>query len=314
MKKVLIFGISGFVGSYLAAEFLEHGYAVCGCDIRRDGPLPAGTEFHTVDLLDAQAVKSAVRAAQADLIVNLAAISNVVRSWEEPWLTMSVNVGGALNLLEAILLCDPMPEVVFIGSSEEYAASDDPLAETAALNAGNPYGISKQAQEAFAGLYRKRYGVRCRCIRPFNHTGIGQPETFVLPDFCRQAAQIERSGRPGVIRVGNLAVRRDFSDVRDVVRAYRMIAEGGRCDTVYNVGSGRAYALSELLDYIVSLSSQEIRIETEEARFRPAEVPVVCCDNSRLRQDLGWEPEYSIFETLKEMFEYYLGGRAGETR
>lgn len=308
MKRVLIFGIGGFVGSYLAAEFQAHGYSVCGCDIRRSNSIPEDVDFYAADLLDAEAVASVVQKAAADLIVNLAAVSSVGLSWKEPWLTMSVNVGGALNLLEAVRACALPPKVVFIGSSEEYAPSEGPLGESALLNANNPYGISKLTQERFAELYRKRYGIKCCCIRPFNHTGIGQRETFVLPDFCRQAAQIERSGRPGVIQVGNLAVRRDFSDVRDVVRAYRMIAESDCADTVYNVGSGTAYELGELLRFIVSLSSQEIRIETDETRLRPADTPVICCDNGRLRRELGWKPEYSIFDTLREMFDYYVRG------
>jgi GDP-4-dehydro-6-deoxy-D-mannose reductase len=218
---------------------------------------------------------------------------------------MSVNVVGALNILEAARKQDSKSKVMFIGSSEEYEVSDMPIDEQMALNANNPYGISKVTQERFAALYRSEYGMKIYCVRSFNHTGVGQKDTFVLPSFCKQVAQIENSGKNGVIKVGNLAVKRDFSDVRDIVRAYRMIVESDDYEAIFNVGSGHAYGLDEMLEFIVSLSSQRINIEVDPARFRPVDTPVVCCDNHYITDTLGWKPEYSIFDTLKEMFESY---------
>lgn len=144
------------------------------------------------------------------------------------------------------------------------------------------------------------------CVRPFNHTGIGQRDSFVLPSFCKQAAVIERSGKPGTIKVGNLAAERDFSDVRDIVRAYRMIIENSDCTRIYNVGSGKAYKLSELLNYIVSLSKQKITVEIDPERFRPVDTQVICCNHELISKELGWKPKYSIFDTLKGMFDSYL--------
>lgn len=304
-KKVLIFGVGGFVGSYLAKEFAEHGYLVYGSDVMEDCSVVELIGYQQADLLSEQAVQDVLKAVGPDMIVNLAAISSVGLSWSIPQKTMSVNVIGVLNIMEAARQFQPMPKVMFIGSSEEYAERDVPINEQVPLDANNPYGISKLAQEKFAEVYRARYGMKIYCVRPFNHTGIGQKDTFVIPSFCRQAAEIERSGKDGVIKVGNLQAYRDFSNVKDIVRAYRKIIESENCDQVYNVGSGEAHSLQEMLEYIVSLSSQKIEVQVDPARFRPVDTPVICCDNRKIRCELGWEPEYDIFETLKVMFEYY---------
>ena len=208
--------------------------------------------------------------------------------------------------MEAARKSGHMPKVMFIGSSEEYEMTDSDISEDTPLNANNPYGISKMAQERFAEVYRARYGMQIYCVRPFNHTGVGQRDSFVLPSFCKQAAEIEASGQPGVIHVGNLAAKRDFSDVRDIVRAYRMIIESDDCTRIYNVGSGKAYSLQEMLDYIVGLSSQPIEVQVDPERFRPVDQARICCDHSRITKELGWEPEHSIFDTLKEVYEAFL--------
>ena len=195
---------------------------------------------------------------------------------------------------------------MFIGSSEEYEISDKPIDETVKLNANNPYGISKITQERFAELYRDRYGMKIYCVRPFNHTGIGQKDTFVLPSFCKQAAQIERSGKPGVIKVGNLSAKRDFSHVKDIVRAYRLIIENDDCQTIFNIGSGKAYGLDEMLEFILSLCNQKVTVEVDPQRFRPVDTPIICCDNHRIKEQLNWEPELTVFQALREIyFDFY---------
>ena len=306
MKKVLIFGIGGFVGRYLSEEFKKNGYEVAGSDVRRTDSIPEYVSFTAADLLDGDAVKALVADVSPDMIVNLAAVSSVGLSWKIPQPTVSVNVVGALNVLEAARALDHKPRVMFIGSSEEYQASDSPMDESTPLDANNPYGISKVTQERFARLYRSQYGMKVYCVRPFNHTGVGQRDSFVLPSFCKQAAAITKSGAPGVIHVGNLAARRDFSDVRDIVRAYRMIIESDESDTIYNVGSGQAYGLDELLNYIVSLSPQKIDVQVDPERVRPIDTPLICCDHSLITERLGWKPEYTIFDTLKSMYEAFL--------
>lgn len=300
--KVLIFGASGFVGPYLAKEFEDHGYEVIGTDIKETTAVP----FKFADILDAGSVERVVRETAPDMIVNLAAISSVGQSWNIPQTTVSVNVIGALSILEAAKRLEKSPKILFVGSSEEYEASDEPISEKNSLNANNPYGISKAAQERFAEVYRERFGMKIYCVRPFNHTGPGQSDSFVLPSFCKQVAEIEKSGKPGVIKVGNLSAKRDFSHVKDIVRAYRMILESDDCETVYNVGSGMAHGLDEMLDYILKFSRQEITVEVDSKRFRPVDTPVICCDNGLIREKLGWKPQLSVFDALREMVEVYL--------
>lgn len=306
MEKILIFGVGGFVGSYLSREFIEHGYAVIGTDKTRSSNLPSEAEFYESDLLDAEAVEGLVNNIKPDIVVNLAAISSVGASWGIPQLTMQVNVVGALNIMEAARKSEKKPKILFVGSSEEYVISDDPMNEEVQLNASNPYGISKVTQEQFAKLYREQYGLKIYCVRPFNHTGVGQRDSFVLPSFCKQVAEIEKSGYPGIIKVGNLKVKRDFSHVKDIVRAYRLIVESDNCELIYNVGSGNAYSLEDMLRYIVDLSSQEIKIEVDKSRFRPTDQPVICCDYNLIKTELGWEPQYTVFDALKEMFENFI--------
>lgn len=305
MKKVLIFGISGFVGNYLSLEFMDHGYTVYGTDKVQNPQLSEKVSFFNADLLNSEEVAKLVNDVQPDIIVNLAAISSVGASWTIPQTTMEVNVVGALNIMEAARKSEHKPKVLFVGSSEEYIISDLLMSEKTQLNASNPYGISKVTQEKFAELYREHYGLKIYCVRPFNHTGIGQRDFFVLPSWCKQAAKIEKSGKPGVMKVGNLKVKRDFSHVKDIVRAYRMIVESDDCETIYNVGSGCTHSLNDMLEFIVGLSSQKIEIEVDQSRYRPTDQPVICCDHGLIKEKLGWIPEYTVFDALKEMFEDY---------
>lgn len=303
LRKVLIFGAGGFVGSYLSKEFLSHGYLVVGSDRTKGTMLPDEVRFIPAQLMDSQKVEAIILEEEPDIIVNLAALSSVGASWEAPQTTMMVNVIGALNIMEAARKARKKPRILFIGSSEEYAASNVPMSEETQLDAGNPYGISKITQERFAKLYREQYGLKIYCVRPFNHTGVGQRDSFALSGWCKQAAQIEKSGQPGIIQVGNLNVRRDFSHVKDIVRAYRMIAQSDNCEQIYNVGAGIAYGLDELLAYIVGFCKQKIQVHVDASRIRPTDQAVVCCDNSLIKRELGWEPEFTVFDALKEMFE-----------
>ncbi|RGD76662.1 NAD-dependent epimerase/dehydratase family protein [Faecalicoccus pleomorphus] len=305
MEKVLIFGASGFVGSYLSQEFLNHDYEVYGSDKNVTEMLPKEVEFQISDILNSIQTEKLIGEINPDIIVNLAAISSVGASWNIPQATIDINVIGALNIMEAARKVEKKPKIMFIGSSEEYIASSLPINENTPLNASNPYGISKISLERFAKLYRDQYGLNIYCVRPFNHTGVGQRESFVLPSFCKQVAKIEKSRKSGVINVGNISVKRDFSHVKDIVRAYRVIVESDCCEVVYNVGSGKAYSLEKMLEYIISLSSQKIEIQIDQSRFRPTDHPVICCDHSLISEKLGWEPEYTVFDALKEMFEYY---------
>ena len=305
MSRVLIFGAGGFVGSYLCKEFLNNGYKVSGTDKGEGSALPSEVDFYKTDLMQVNEVEKLIGQIQPDIIVNLAAISSVGASWNMPQTTMAINVIGALNIMEAARKSEQKPRILFVGSSEEYVISENPLDENTQLNANNPYGISKVTQEQFAKLYREQYGLKIYCVRPFNQTGIGQRDSFVLPSFCKQVAEIDKSGKDGKIQVGNLKVKRDFSHVKDVVRAYRMIVESDNCNQIYNVGSGNAYSLEDMLTYILGLSNQHIEIEVDQNRIRPTDQPVICCDRSLIGKELGWEPQYNVYDALKEMYEYY---------
>ena len=310
MKNALIFGAAGFVGKYLAEELKKHGYSVYGSDVNEPSGIIGGdlfSSFHICDLLDADSVRDIVESVKPTHIINLAAISSVGLSWKIPQKTMDVNVTGGLNILEAARAASPEARLLFIGSSEEYVATDQPISEKTQLDANNPYGISKISIELFSEIYKKRYGLKIYQVRAFNHTGIGQRESFVIPSWCRQAALISSSGHPGAMKVGNVDIVRDFSDVRDIVRAYRMVMEDDDCETVYNIGSGKGTPLRTVLSFLQNLSEQFIEIEQAPELFRPADNPVIVCDHSLITERLGWMPEFDLFETVREMFLYYHG-------
>ncbi|PBC75301.1 GDP-mannose 4,6-dehydratase [Fibrobacter intestinalis] len=290
MPKTLVVGASGFVGGYLVRELVQAGHQVVQAN------------FPEFNLLEKSAVDAAVQNADPDYVINLAAISSVGESWKNPVMTVDVNIKGTLHLLDAVQRFAPSAKVLLIGSAEEYAAKNSPLVEVDALEASNPYGITKIAQENFAELYRKKYGMRIVCTRSFNHTGIGQTPTFALPSFCKQVAEIDKSGKPGKIYVGNLTAVRDFSDVEDVVHVYRMLLENDNAWAVYNVGSGIAYSMQELLQTIIGFAKVPIEIVQDAAKMRPVDIPYLCADNSRIRKFWRGTP---ICETIRRMFEFY---------
>lgn len=305
----MIFGGAGFAGKYLAEEFNSHGYKVLLSDIRKTSSVPNYADFYDRDLLDGEKIEKLISEVQPTHIINLAAVSSVGMSWKIPQKTVAVNVEGTINILEAARKCGKIPRILLVGSSEEYGASDKPISEDFPLNASNPYGISKVMQEQFSSIYRKNYGMKIYYVRPFNHTGAGQEESFVIPSWCKQAAEISQSGKSGIMSVGNLDVKRDFSDVRDVVKGYRMIIESDKCGTAFNIGSGKAVSLNELLEYIISLSEQKITVKIDSALFRPDDNPIICCDNSLIKNELGWMPKFDIFNTVREMFNTYIGDK-----
>ena len=306
MAKALIFGSNGFVGPWLARELESHGWKVA-CSDRADDPkegLPA--EYFRADLLDAPRVAEVIAKVKPDAVVNLAAVSSVGQSWRAPAATIEVNVVGSIGVLEAAKALGTCPKVLLVGSSEEYLPSEGPLSEESPLSGNNPYGISKRAVGELADLYEAAGDVRVYRTRSFNHTGPGQAPGFVIPSWCAQVAEIERSGRTGTMRVGNLSVRRDISDVRDVVRGYRMLLESDRSGEVFNLGSGAATPLKDILETVISFSSQEIGYEVDPALIRPTDQPCVQADVSKAARELGWRPEMPLAQTLRDVYEGFL--------
>lgn len=306
-NRVLIFGACGFAGWYLIQEMKAHGYSVHGSDMLENKNAAMCDSFAVCDILDPDQVKEVVGKVCPTHIVNLAAISSVGLSWKIPQKTISVNINGALNILEAAKEICPDSRILLIGSSEEYVVTDQPISEQTPLDANNPYGISKFVTERFSEMYRSRYGMKIYHVRAFNHTGVGQRESFVIPSWCSQAARISESGCAGVMKVGNIDVIRDISDVRDIVRAYRMVLESDDCEMVYNIGSGKGTALRDILQYLSELSQQPITIEQDPDLFRPADNSVIVCDHSLITEKLGWEPEHDILSTVKWLFESMSG-------
>lgn len=308
MKKVLIFGVAGFVGQYLIQEFAnaDTEYAVYGSDMVQEYSNAALTQYISSNLLEEESVYNMIHSVQPDYIINLAALSSVAMSWDKPKATMEINVIGSLHILDAAIQLDKKPAVLLIGSSEEYEISDKPLNEQHPLSANNPYGISKVALEQMADLYRKKYQCQIYFTRSFNHTGVGQKDNFVIPSFCKQIAAIEKQKKAGVMKVGNLEASRDISDVRDVVRAYRMILESGSKEKVFNVGSGTTFTMKELLEYMITLCQYPVTVEQDPARLRPSDNPYICCDNQLLQKETGWKPEHTIKETIAQMYQHYL--------
>ena len=309
MTTALVLGANGFVGPWLTRELMAHGCFVCASDVQL-GPcaLLECDSYQKANLLDPSSLSDLLSAIQPDQVYNLAAVSSVGQSWRNPALTMRVNVEGVVNLLQACRCLDPMPKVLLVGSSEEYAPSEEPLTEISPIAANNPYGISKEAQGRIADMYYHEYGMPIYRVRAFNHTGPGQASSFVLPSWCKQVAEIEKTGRPGTIRVGNLRVVRDFSDVRDIVRAYRLFMESDYAGQVINVGSGKALDLHLILDKLLEFPSVEVDVKEDQSLFRPSDNPVIQCDHSVATKLLGWVPSRSILDTLGEMYRIYLKG------
>ena len=301
MKRALITGSQGFVGHYLRRELEEHGYAVIGLDLKTgDGVIVA-------NLLDGDVVKTVIAQEQPDMIFHLAGQANVRKSWELPRMTVELNVNAAINLMEAVRHEKPGCRMVLVGSSDQYGHLGEAgklVSETLATHPQTPYAVSKKAQEEMAEVYVKAYGLNISMTRSFNHAGAGQGKGFLIPDFASGIAAVERREQQS-LRVGNLTARRDFTHVRDVVRAYRLIAEQGQAGEVYNVGSGITYSAEEILDKLCDLARCPISVEQDPAKLRPSDTPVICCDHGKLTAHTGWEPTISIDEILQEVMTYW---------
>lgn len=300
MKRVLIFGASGFVGHYLIEEFFNNGYEVFGSDLIEEYSNPH-CYYKKCDILSADGVLKLIKDIRPSYIVNLAAISSVSLSWKIPQKTFSINTIGSINVLEAIKAIDCSIKVLIIGSSEEYKQKSTPLTTDDPLDSNNPYGISKIMQERIASLYSSKYGIRVIFTRSFNHTGPGQNPIFVIPSFCMQVAIIEKSGRPGTISVGNLSAVRDISDVRDVARIYRLLIEEFNSG-VFNVGSGKANSIGNMLKTIISFSQQRIKVVKDKKLYRPTDTPFIC--NGAVKPaEWFFRP---FFETMLDIYKYEL--------
>ncbi|MHB1712028.1 MAG: GDP-mannose 4,6-dehydratase [Acidimicrobiales bacterium] len=289
--RSLITGGRGFVGHWLAAHLRQLGDDVVVID--RD-----------VDVTDPAALVGALTSAAPDAVYHLAALSHVGKSWDDPLQVLQVNVIGTAVLLAAARECGSDPRVLVTSSAEVYGAVADPsrlpLRESSPTAPLTPYAASKLAAEALVSQAFLGYGQHTITVRPFNHVGPGQTPNFAVPALARRIVDAERRGEDS-IPVGNLSARRDFTDVRDVVRAYRMLIESGEPGGIYNVCSGRDVEIKEIADALLTVAGASLAFETDPALVRPVEVPVLRGDPSRLHGVTGWKPEISMEDTLSDV-------------
>jgi GDP-4-dehydro-6-deoxy-D-mannose reductase len=304
---VLITGAGGFAGRHLIDHLISEGHAPLVGLARPDAvptDLPTQVRVVTVDLNDAASTRRAVQEARPTLVYHLAALSSVADSHVDPLGTLFNNIAGEVNLLEALVEEDSQPRVLVVGSNEEYGvvgADELPVRESNELRPLSAYAVSKVAQDLLGYQYFKTHGLPIVRVRPFTHTGPGQEARFVTPAFARQVARIEAGLQPPVISVGNLEAERDFTDVRDIVRGYRLALLKGQAGDVYNLGSERAVSIQRVLDRLLELSPIRVRVEIDPARLRPSEAPPQFCDCQKLRARTGWRPLIPLEQTLADV-------------
>ncbi len=311
--RSLIIGGSGFVGGYLADYLKECGYEVAVTKMPSE--ISKQTESTNIqvcglDILDQNEVEEILRKIKPDIIFHLAAQSSVAVSWKNPELTIDVNIKGCIHVLEAVRRQDKRIRVLLIGSGEEYGKilpQEIPVSEGQSIRPGNIYAATKACQNMIGSIYAQAFGMDVVMVRAFNHIGPRQAPIFVVSDFCKQAAEIEAGMREAVIKTGNLDVKRDFTDVRDVVRAYMLLAEKGAAGETYNVGSGHAVSIGEILQVILKKSPAGIRIEADRQKFRPSDVPVIEADIGKLRKITGWMPRIPLEQAIQDTLDSWRG-------
>lgn len=308
--RVLVTGADGFVGGYLIRYLLaETDLEVIGTVYsRRKQPDPdfgsSRVRLERLDLLERSVVVDVLTRFRPDYIFSLAGQAFVPLSWKNPQSTFEQNVFIMLNLFQSVLAAKLDPRILVVGSGDEYGAiepEDLPIDEDTPLRPLSPYGASKVAQDLLAWQYHRSYGLQTVRVRPFNHIGPGQNEIFVTSNFAKQVAEIEAGKQPPVLRHGNLEAKRDFTDVKDIVRAYWLVLTRGQPGEVYNVGSGQEVSIQQILDILLSLARTPIRTEPDPDRMRPSDIPVFVSDYTRLQQATGWEPQIPLERTLHDI-------------
>lgn len=313
--KVLITGITGFAGSHLADFILEEHsdvqvYGMIRWRSRRENILHLQDKVELVeaDLKDMVSLKKCLAQIKPDRIFHLAAQSFVPTSWTCPSETFAINSIGQINLFESLLSLGLKPRIQIAGSSEEYGLvyeDEVPMKETNPLRPLSPYAVSKVAQDLLAYQYFQSYGLPVVRTRGFNHTGPRRGEVFICSNFARQIAEIESGKREPVIYVGNLEAKRDFTDVRDMVRAYWLSLEKGEPGDVYNIGSGTTYKIKDVLDMLLSMTDTQVKVEVDPNRLRPSDVPILLADSSKFRRVTGWELRFDFSRSLKDLLGYW---------
>lgn len=309
MVKALIIGAAGFVGHYLADYLINE----CHMEVHVT-KLPHETVQnskviqHNLDIMNRDSIETLLFSVHPEYIFHLAAQSSVGVAWKNPGLTIDINVKGSLNVMDAIRQLYYKPRILLIGSGEEYGYvrnEEIPIKEDTLLKPGNIYAATKACQNMIGSIYAKAYDMEVMMVRAFNHIGPSQAPMFVVADFCKQIAEIERNKRKPVIVVGNLQAKRDFTDVRDVVRAYALLAQKGIKGETYNVGSGNAVSIQAILDIVLSQTNCKIQIEIDPNKIRPMDAPIIEADITKLYELTGWKPQITLEQTISETLKFW---------
>ncbi|MFH1477258.1 MAG: GDP-mannose 4,6-dehydratase [Verrucomicrobiota bacterium] len=299
---VLVTGANGFVGRHMVHDLLQAGHTVSGFDLSTTPAALDALDIHIGDIQDKDAVKKMVAQTRPEACVHLSALSFVPEGWRNPDALFSINLLGTIHLLEAFRRLSPGARILVVSSAEVYGLlpRPRPVKEDDLLDPDNPYAISKAAADRMALLYARQHGLPVMTVRPYNHIGPGQDPHFVVASFAAQLAAIARGQAPALLKVGNLDSRRDFTDVRDVVRAYRLLLEHGRPGQAYNLCSQQTITIRAILDQLCDLSNAHPAVEVDPQRYRPAgERPGL--DTTRIETDIHWKPEISMSATLRDI-------------
>lgn len=305
--RILITGAGGFVGHHLANHLRDSQPAATlyGTTLFPEETVSSAIDIaQQIDLKEPQQARDLLRDRAPDLIFHLAAQAFVPRSFDDPWETLENNIRAQLNITQACLELDLRPRIVVISSAEVYGAVSPaqlPLDERTEIRPTNPYSVSKVAQDMLALQVHLSHRLPIMRARPFNHIGPGQNTRFVAPAFAIQIAKIEANRQEPFIYVGNLEAKRDFTDVRDIARAYTLIAEKGAPGEAYNVASGSATSVRQILNSLLALTDIDIEVRVDRARLRPVDIPEIRGDAGKLRRDTGWTPSFTLQETLKDV-------------
>ena len=313
MKKALITGVTGFVGSYLAELLLDKGLEVYGTirwRSRMDNIESVRDKIHFIDadIKDAHSMQNVIDESCPDFIFHLAAQSFVLTSWHAPAETLTTNIIGNLNLLEAIRKYGSDPVIQIAGSSEQYGMvypNEVPIKETNPLRPMSPYGVSKVTQDLLSRQYYMSYGLKVVVTRAFNHSGARRGDVFMTSNFAKQVAQIEKGIKEPIIYVGNLTAQRDFTDVRDIVRAYWLAVTRCEYGEVYNICSGKTRTVHSVLDMLLEMSDKNITVKQDPSRMRPSDVEILQGDYSKFKNKTGWKPQISFEKTMKGLLDYW---------
>jgi len=311
--KVLITGIAGFVGSHLAERLLKTGneiFGIClpGESLENISKIRRSLRLSECDITRFDQLSRLIKRINPDQIYHLAALSSVGKSFSHPLDTIKTNIRGTLYLLEILRNLNKRVKILVVGSSDMYGKvlpKEIPITEKKPLLPISPYGVSKATCDLLAYQYFASYRVYAIRARAFNHTGPRQRTGFVIPDFASQIAKIEVGQMPPVLKVGNLSSKRDISDVRDVVTAYLSLMGKGKAGEAYNICSREAYSIKNVLKILLSLSKKKIKVKVDEKKSRPAEIPILMGDNSKIRKAVGWKPKIPLKKTLEDTLNFW---------